>query len=58
MLTGRNDPETIRRALQAGADGYVSKPFATADLVLLLRRVLRLPNRGPELVATEEPPVA
>jgi DNA-binding response OmpR family regulator len=51
MLTGRVDPETIRRSLQAGADGYLAKPFDAADLLAFLRRVLRLQDRVQPLPA-------
>jgi CheY-like chemotaxis protein len=35
-----NDPETKRRAFAAGCNDYMQKPFAMADLPLLLHRYL------------------
>ncbi|MFZ9649904.1 MAG: response regulator, partial [Fluviibacter sp.] len=39
MLTGERDPETVMRAMNAGANDYMGKPFS-ADA--LLERVTRL----------------
>jgi DNA-binding response OmpR family regulator len=33
MLTARDDPRDVRAAMDAGADGYVTKPFRFADLL-------------------------
>ena len=33
MLTARDDPRDIRTALDAGADGYITKPFRFDDLL-------------------------
>jgi DNA-binding NarL/FixJ family response regulator len=41
LLTDGEDPETLIDALDAGAQGYVSKESALADLVAALRAVVR-----------------
>jgi two-component system KDP operon response regulator KdpE len=41
VLTVRDDEHSKVRALEAGADDYVSKPFGMAELVARLRAVLR-----------------
>ncbi|MBK6423912.1 MAG: response regulator [Gemmatimonadetes bacterium] len=33
MLTARDDPRDIRTAMDAGADGYITKPFRFDDLL-------------------------
>lgn len=43
MLTALTSPEDIRRGLDAGADGYVTKPYSKDLLVETIRRVLRQP---------------
>jgi two-component system chemotaxis response regulator CheY len=44
VLTARNSPEDVRRALQLGARDFLSKPFRDAQL---LDRVARLLRAGP-----------
>jgi len=39
VLTGNDNPETIRAALAAGADGYVLKDASSAELMLAIRTV-------------------
>jgi DNA-binding response OmpR family regulator len=41
MLTARGDAEDRVQGLEAGADDYVAKPFALAELVARVRSVLR-----------------
>jgi two-component system OmpR family response regulator len=44
VLTARNSPEDVRRAVQMGARDFLSKPFKDAQL---LDRVARLLRAGP-----------
>jgi DNA-binding response OmpR family regulator len=46
MVTARNDPESAGLALELGAHGYLTKPFAPTDLLSL-----RIVDREPEVVA-------
>jgi len=41
MLTGRTDEADVVRALEVGADDYVTKPFSLAILVTRVRALLR-----------------
>lgn len=41
MLTARGRESEVRRGLSMGADAYVTKPFATRDLVAKVRELLR-----------------
>ncbi len=41
MLTARNDAADKIRALDGGADDYVTKPFQVAELIARLRAILR-----------------
>lgn len=41
LMTSLTDPDDVLRALAAGADGYVGKPFDDAVLVERVRRVAR-----------------
>ncbi|MEW6733255.1 MAG: response regulator transcription factor [Acidobacteriota bacterium] len=45
MLTARDDVETKVRGLDSGADDYLTKPFAFAELLARIRALLRR-NRG------------
>ena len=40
MLTARGSPADETRGLEAGADAYVTKPFATLELVARVRSLL------------------
>jgi putative two-component system response regulator len=40
MVTGRNDPSVADRALDLGAFGYITKPFAPNDLLIDLANAL------------------
>jgi len=42
MLTALNSAEDIRRGLDLGADGYITKPYSKDILVDTIRQVLRL----------------
>ena len=41
FLTGQNDIEFLERGLAAGADDYLTKPFAARELAARLRSLLR-----------------
>lgn len=41
MLTARTDPEDVRRGLELGADGYVTKPYSKNILSQTIRSVLK-----------------
>lgn len=41
VLSVRNEEKTIIKALDAGADDYVTKPFGTGELLARVRSVLR-----------------
>lgn len=47
MLTARTDTPDVVRALEAGADDYVKKPFEMPELIARLRAVLRRAQSGP-----------
>ncbi len=40
MLTARDDPRDIRTAMEAGADGYITKPFRFDDLLDRIQALL------------------
>ena len=40
MLTARDDPRDIRSAMEAGADGYITKPFRFDDLLDRIQALL------------------
>ena len=48
MLTGRADRHTVKRALQAGANDYIRKPFTSEELVKRIERILGIPAIGKE----------
>lgn len=41
ILTGKRDQSSLIRALELGADDYITKPFNNRELVLRLKAVLR-----------------
>jgi two-component system chemotaxis response regulator CheY len=43
VLTARNSPEDVRRAIQLGARDFLSKPFKDAQLLDRVARLLRAP---------------
>jgi two-component system KDP operon response regulator KdpE len=55
VLSARDQEQDKIRALDAGADDYLTKPFATGELLARMRVALRHAARGE---ATEEPVVA
>lgn len=48
ILSAREEPDDKVEALDAGADDYVTKPFATAELLARLRVLLRRPHSADE----------
>lgn len=44
LLTARAMPRERQQGLDAGADDYITKPFAKADLVARVRAVIPLPS--------------
>ena len=56
VLTARDDERSKVRALEAGADDYVTKPFGMAELVARVRAALRRsPEVSPELAMITTP---
>jgi DNA-binding response OmpR family regulator len=53
LLTARDDIEHRVQGLDAGADDYLLKPFAMAELVARIRALLRRPSGGLGLVLAE-----
>lgn len=47
MLTARNAPDDVRRALALGASDYLAKPFSDAQLLARLARLLRPARSAP-----------
>jgi two-component system OmpR family response regulator len=48
MLTARNGPEDVRRAVKLGAQDFISKPFSDARLLQRVARLLhQRPSAGP-----------
>ena len=45
MVTSQSSTAHIRRAMLAGADDYVTKPFDSIELLARIRAVLRRPER-------------
>jgi two-component system response regulator MtrA len=41
MLTAKRDTESIRKAIELGADDFVKKPFRPAELVARINTKLR-----------------
>jgi DNA-binding response OmpR family regulator len=46
VLTARNSPEDVQRAIQLGARDFLSKPFKDAHLLERVARLLRGPTGG------------
>jgi PAS domain S-box-containing protein len=49
MLTGQSSPETLTRALDAGADDYITKPFHLGELMARVRAHLRIAAQARQL---------
>jgi two-component system KDP operon response regulator KdpE len=48
MLTARSMPGDVVRALENGADDYVTKPFGAAELTSRIKAVLRRRSKAPD----------
>jgi len=48
MITAEATREAVRRGLQAGADGYITKPFEPDCVVIAVREVLGLTQEKPK----------
>jgi DNA-binding NarL/FixJ family response regulator len=40
MVTGSKDAQTVKSAMQSGADGYIVKPFVPAALLSAVEKAL------------------
>ncbi len=47
MMTARGDIETVKQALNDGANGYIVKPFTAADLLKRVSALLASDGRAP-----------
>jgi len=54
LLTSRNQSEDLVQGMEAGADDYLTKPFAAAELRVRLRAGLRILDLQEQLMATRE----
>lgn len=48
VLSARSDEQEKVRALDLGANDYITKPFGSAELLARIRSVLRFTRRGPD----------
>lgn len=54
VLTARNEPEDVRRAIVLGARDYLAKPFKDEQLLMRVARLLRRASAGPPTAPTIE----
>ena len=47
MVTGSNDSETVKQAVQGGAGGYIVKPFNPATLLATMAQALAQASAAP-----------
>jgi DNA-binding response OmpR family regulator len=57
ILSAKADPANIRRGLDSGADGYVTKPYIANSLIDRVRLLLST-GRQPKSQLEQEPPAA
>jgi DNA-binding NtrC family response regulator len=56
LLTGHNDAETAVRAIRAGADDYLTKPFELERLFSVIQEACRLRRQNSSVEAAAAPP--
>jgi two-component system OmpR family response regulator len=56
VLTARNQPDDVRRAIALGASDFLAKPFEDAQLIQRGRRLLRPRLARPTPASLEAPP--
>ena len=54
MITAKNEPEDLKRGLEAGAVDYVKKPFVIVELLARVNTALRLKQAQDKLVVQEK----
>jgi len=54
MITAKNEPEDLKRGLEAGAVDYVKKPFVIVELLARVNTALRLKEAQDKLVVQEK----
>lgn len=54
LLTAKNEPEDLKRGLEAGAVDYVKKPFVIVELMARVNTALRLKEAKDKLVEQEK----
>lgn len=54
MITAKNEPEDLKRGLEAGAMDYVRKPFVLAELLARVNNALRFKEVREKLVDREK----
>ena len=54
VLTARNEPEDVRRAIVLGARDYLAKPFKDEQLLMRVARLLRRASAAPPTAPTIE----
>lgn len=55
MMTAKGDVTTVRVALEAGAAGYIVKPFTPQNLLRRVEALLRGPTAAPIPLSAPEP---
>jgi two-component system C4-dicarboxylate transport response regulator DctD len=57
FVSGRNDPETITRAVELGAADFLAKPITRAELVRSVEACLKSGGRRPVVRDPDFPPI-
>ena len=53
VLTARNRPEDVKRAIELGARDFISKPFQDDQLIARVTRLVRKARPGPVVMAPD-----